>query len=203
MLSKWWWRFRTDENALWCNIIRSIHGPSGGLDDASYMRSKRGPWYHIAKLKDDFLTIGINLPSLFKKKIGNGRNTRFLLDNWLGGACLYEPYPRLFRLEANPDCLVHDRAPTFVTIPSVHTTAESLSHSAYDGNSNPGNGLRGLCFNWVWGRPIRSDYLTACLPSTLTIFCAPPCTTQFEPIFLGLTFCSPNLSFFMDTWCLV
>ncbi|GKB00525.1 RNA-directed DNA polymerase, eukaryota, reverse transcriptase zinc-binding domain protein, partial [Tanacetum coccineum] len=63
-----WWRFRTDENALWCNIIRSIHGPSGGLDDASSLRSKRGPWYHIAKLKDDFLSIGINLTSLFKKK---------------------------------------------------------------------------------------------------------------------------------------
>ncbi|GJW31605.1 hypothetical protein Tco_0051637 [Tanacetum coccineum] len=28
MLSKWWWRFGTDGNSLWCNIIRSIHEPS-------------------------------------------------------------------------------------------------------------------------------------------------------------------------------
>ncbi|GKB30759.1 putative RNA-directed DNA polymerase [Tanacetum coccineum] len=28
MLSKWWWRFGTDGNSLWWNIIRSIHEPS-------------------------------------------------------------------------------------------------------------------------------------------------------------------------------
>ncbi|GJR27285.1 hypothetical protein Tco_1103517 [Tanacetum coccineum] len=38
MLSKWWCKFRTDRNALWCNIILSIHGPLGGLDDASSLR---------------------------------------------------------------------------------------------------------------------------------------------------------------------
>ncbi|GJW45032.1 putative RNA-directed DNA polymerase, eukaryota, reverse transcriptase zinc-binding domain protein [Tanacetum coccineum] len=31
LLAKWWWRFRKEENALWCKVIRSIHGSSGGM----------------------------------------------------------------------------------------------------------------------------------------------------------------------------
>ncbi|PWA79272.1 RNA-directed DNA polymerase, eukaryota, Reverse transcriptase zinc-binding domain protein [Artemisia annua] len=57
MVSKWWWGFRTTGNTLWCNIIQSIHDLSGGLDDATSLRSKRGPWYHIAKLKDDLISL--------------------------------------------------------------------------------------------------------------------------------------------------
>ncbi|GJZ18300.1 hypothetical protein Tco_0554423, partial [Tanacetum coccineum] len=30
MLSKWWWRFHTENHAFWCKIIRSIHGVDGG-----------------------------------------------------------------------------------------------------------------------------------------------------------------------------
>ncbi|GJY45302.1 RNA-directed DNA polymerase, eukaryota, reverse transcriptase zinc-binding domain protein [Tanacetum coccineum] len=86
MLSKWWWRFHTENHAFWCMIIRSIHGVDGGLNDTSLIKSKSGPWYRIAKLKDDLSKIGIDLPSIFKKKIGDGCSTRFWLDTWLGGS---------------------------------------------------------------------------------------------------------------------
>ncbi|GKB45506.1 hypothetical protein Tco_0896259 [Tanacetum coccineum] len=55
LLAKWWRRFLIEDNALWCKVIRSIHGPQGGLHDASLIRSKSGPWYQIAKLKEDLL----------------------------------------------------------------------------------------------------------------------------------------------------
>ncbi|GJW01465.1 RNA-directed DNA polymerase, eukaryota, reverse transcriptase zinc-binding domain protein [Tanacetum coccineum] len=69
LLAKWWWRFLIEDNALWCKVIRSIHGSQGGLHDASLIRSKSGPWYRIAKLNEDLLNdYGINITLFFKKK---------------------------------------------------------------------------------------------------------------------------------------
>ncbi|GJY54257.1 reverse transcriptase domain, reverse transcriptase zinc-binding domain protein [Tanacetum coccineum] len=114
MLSKWWWRFHTENHAFWCKIIRSIHGVDGGLNDTSLIKSKSGPWYRIAKLKDELSKIGIDLPSIFKKKIGDGCSTRFWLDTWLGGSPLKDTFPRLFRLDSNPAGLVLcNLCPTF------------------------------------------------------------------------------------------
>ncbi|GKB52572.1 putative RNA-directed DNA polymerase [Tanacetum coccineum] len=81
MLAKWWWRFLKEENALWRKVIASIHGPHGGRTTGSISSYKSGPWYQIMKLKDDILSCGISLPSLFKRKIGNGLNTKFWLDS--------------------------------------------------------------------------------------------------------------------------
>ncbi|GKC42621.1 hypothetical protein Tco_1060343 [Tanacetum coccineum] len=93
LLAKWWWRFLIEDNALWCKVIRSIHGSQGGLHDASLIRSKSGPWYRIAKLNEDLLNdYGINLPLIFKKTIGNREFTHF----WLGGPALKETFPHIF-----------------------------------------------------------------------------------------------------------
>nr|GEU80731.1 hypothetical protein [Tanacetum cinerariifolium] len=150
MLSKWWWRFHTENHAFWCKIIRSIHGVDGGLNDTSLIKSKSGPWYRIAKLKDDLSKIGIDLPSVSKKKIGDGCSTRFWLDTWLGGSPLKDTFPRLFRLESNPACLVCNRCPTFHPLP--HVSSAATSHSA----PTPTPPV-GLIFNWTWSRPIRSS----------------------------------------------
>ncbi|PWA48516.1 cytochrome P450 [Artemisia annua] len=113
----------SSNSALWCKVIRSIHGPQGGLHDASLIRSKSGPWYRIAKLKEDLLNdYGINLPLIFKKKIGNGESTRFWLDNWLGGPTLKETFPHIFRLDNQPNCLVCDRVPDTTNGPSDANT---------------------------------------------------------------------------------
>ncbi|GJT71752.1 reverse transcriptase domain, reverse transcriptase zinc-binding domain protein [Tanacetum coccineum] len=149
MLSKWWWRFYTENHAFWCKIIRSIHGVDGGLNDTSLIKSKSGPWYRIAKLKDDLSKIGIDLPLIFKKKIGDGCSTQFWLDTWLGGSPLKDTVPRLFRLDSNPSCLVCNRCPTFQPLTHVSSAA---THSAL--TSTP---PVGLTFNWPWSRPIRSS----------------------------------------------
>ncbi|GJZ83149.1 hypothetical protein Tco_0648322 [Tanacetum coccineum] len=111
MLAKWWWRFLKEENALWTKVIASIYGPHGGLTTGSISSYKSGPWYQIMKLKDDLLSCGISLPSLFKRKIGNGLNTKFWLDSWIGGPPICNVFPRLYRLDKNNECLVVDRAP--------------------------------------------------------------------------------------------
>ncbi|PWA99335.1 RNA-directed DNA polymerase, eukaryota, Reverse transcriptase zinc-binding domain protein [Artemisia annua] len=93
------------------------HGVRNGRDSQrvhnGYQGFAIGLWYRIVKLKDELMKNDIHLPSIFKRKIGNGRDTYFWLDNWLGGSSLKETFPRLFRLEANPSCLVSERAPLF------------------------------------------------------------------------------------------
>ncbi|PWA45087.1 RNA-directed DNA polymerase, eukaryota, Reverse transcriptase zinc-binding domain protein [Artemisia annua] len=112
LLVKWWWRFHTENQAIWRKVICFIHGPLGGLNDNSSLRSNSGPRYHIVKRKDDLLKININLNTLFNIKLGNGRSTSFWNDIWIGDTPLVASFPRLYHLDKNPDCLFHDRNPT-------------------------------------------------------------------------------------------
>ncbi|PWA91033.1 RNA-directed DNA polymerase, eukaryota, Reverse transcriptase zinc-binding domain protein [Artemisia annua] len=99
-------------NSLWCKVIRSIHGLLGGLFVNTTIKYKSGPWYHIMKLKEDLQCSGINLPSMFKRKVGNGQGTSFWNNIWLGGLSFSSAFPRLYHLDANPNSLVSERIPT-------------------------------------------------------------------------------------------
>ncbi|GJX47708.1 hypothetical protein Tco_0272898 [Tanacetum coccineum] len=153
MLSKWWWRFHTEDQDLWCQVIRLIHGIYGGLHDIPSIKSKSGMWFRIAKIKDDLLKVNINLPSIFKKRIGNGCDTLFWHDNWLGGSNLKATFARLFRLETEPSCLVRDQTPSY--IPLNTTTAPSTTFASPTTPVAPLN--RNLVFKWAWNRPSRSE----------------------------------------------
>ncbi|GJW67896.1 RNA-directed DNA polymerase, eukaryota, reverse transcriptase zinc-binding domain protein [Tanacetum coccineum] len=76
MLAKWWWRFHNEGNALWCKLIRSIHGQSGDSNTTLPLKSKSWTWYHIVSIKNDLLNLGIDMSLIFKKKIGNRTDTR-------------------------------------------------------------------------------------------------------------------------------
>ncbi|GJY72047.1 RNA-directed DNA polymerase, eukaryota, reverse transcriptase zinc-binding domain protein [Tanacetum coccineum] len=134
MLSKWWWRFRTEENALWCKVICSIHGPSGGMYHSSSRPLSSGTWSRICNLKNDLRNFGIELPRLFKKKAGNGRNTSFWHDNWIGGATLQDSFYFVFHSSTVPE-------------PSL----------VLGQNQQPTTLPFGLTFNWAWLRPPRSQ----------------------------------------------
>ncbi|XP_071738627.1 uncharacterized protein [Rutidosis leptorrhynchoides] len=49
LLGKWWWRFKTETNALWVKVIHSIYGSNGGLDVESELphSSYLGTWRNI------------------------------------------------------------------------------------------------------------------------------------------------------------
>nr|GEU91932.1 cytochrome P450 [Tanacetum cinerariifolium] len=98
LLSKWWWRFNNECDSL------------------------LGPWYNIAKLRDDLQLRGIDLPSLFKIKIGNGEIAKFWLDKWLGGPSLSETFTRLYRIEVSKDARVVNRPPRFSPFPAIVPT---------------------------------------------------------------------------------
>ncbi|KAL8547686.1 hypothetical protein ACS0TY_007127 [Phlomoides rotata] len=49
----------------------------------------------------------------FSRIVGNGIDTKFWLDKWIGGECLKNIFPRPFAIDTNPLCSVADK---FITI---------------------------------------------------------------------------------------
>ncbi|GJY14724.1 putative RNA-directed DNA polymerase, eukaryota, reverse transcriptase zinc-binding domain protein [Tanacetum coccineum] len=167
LLAKWWWRFRNEDSSLWCKVIRSIHGPSGGVFNPNTHKKAIGTWSHIINLKSDLLKVDINLPMLFKRKIGDGQTTRFWHDNWLGGPNLQETFPCLYRLELNPNCLVCKRtistpqnsnATAIFSHPRL-TIATNFTSIANTPINQPPRSIPflGICPSWALRRRIRSQ----------------------------------------------
>ncbi|XP_071738863.1 uncharacterized protein [Rutidosis leptorrhynchoides] len=107
LLGKWWWRFKTETNALWVKIIRSIYGSCGGLMMRSDIprSSSLGTWTNIilaAKALDD---LHIPFCSSFVKTVGDGTATSFWNEIWVGDRRLRDRFPRLFRLESSKEAL--------------------------------------------------------------------------------------------------
>ncbi|GJU41918.1 hypothetical protein Tco_1194875 [Tanacetum coccineum] len=68
MLAKWWWRFLSEPNHLWCKVIRSIHGAHGGLEELLYQIVMQGMVIASAKLKNDLSKRGIDLHWMVRKE---------------------------------------------------------------------------------------------------------------------------------------
>ncbi|GJX32886.1 putative RNA-directed DNA polymerase [Tanacetum coccineum] len=111
MLSKWWWRFHNENNALWKQIITSVHGTNGGIsvDSLSNHRLPHSPWVPITKINSSLSTMDVNLHSLFTRVIGDGSTVSFWNDLWIGDSKLSSMFPRIFSLETSKECTVHDR----------------------------------------------------------------------------------------------
>ncbi|PWA56032.1 RNA-directed DNA polymerase, eukaryota, Reverse transcriptase zinc-binding domain protein [Artemisia annua] len=67
---------------------------------------------------------------------------------WLGGSPLHVSYPRLYRLDLNPHCLVSDRSTSAPRVPSL------VQGPSFERDSR----LFGPIINWSWSRPIRSSH---------------------------------------------
>ncbi|GJY35720.1 RNA-directed DNA polymerase, eukaryota, reverse transcriptase zinc-binding domain protein [Tanacetum coccineum] len=167
LLAKWWWRIRNEEHALWSKVICSLHGPMGGLvEDLGSVIATTGPWSQIRKLKIHLNIIGINLPLLFKMKVGNGRNTSFWHDKWLGGSPLHVTYLRLYRLDLNPHCSVSNRNTSVPQVSSSEVSESSLVRVPSFGRRSR---TTGPIINWSWSRPIRSGHESSELAELMSL----------------------------------
>ncbi|GKD22005.1 RNA-directed DNA polymerase, eukaryota, reverse transcriptase zinc-binding domain protein [Tanacetum coccineum] len=99
LLIKWWWHFRNEGTSLWCNVIRSIHGPTGGILNSSSHKKASGR---------------------------DSKSTSFWHDHWLGGTTLPESFPLLYRLELSKNYLFCER--TIKSLPNNDATVTSISH---------------------------------------------------------------------------
>ncbi|GKD89514.1 hypothetical protein Tco_1365021, partial [Tanacetum coccineum] len=97
LLLKWVWRFVSQDGSLWYRVIRALTGSSIG-SHPTHMSSN---WCSIVRelhlLKDK----GFDFRSHCKKRVGNGNDTRFWRDRWIGDKPLSVNFPRLFALELN------------------------------------------------------------------------------------------------------
>ncbi|GJV79565.1 reverse transcriptase domain, reverse transcriptase zinc-binding domain protein [Tanacetum coccineum] len=111
MLTKWWWRFRTESNSLWKAIINSIHGVQGGFNfnENQISHLPNSPWKSLIKLKKPLSQLSINLSSIFSKKVRNGETFAFWNNEWLGNTKLRLLFLRMYELETIKGCLISDR----------------------------------------------------------------------------------------------
>lgn len=107
LLFKWIWRGLTNPNNFWAKVLKAIHGDLCFQNQSSVMG--KGLWHNIVGALKNIQSI----PQLnnfgITKRVGNGKNTRFWKDLWIGEECLSFRFPRLFALETEKDCIIHDR----------------------------------------------------------------------------------------------
>ena len=109
MIVKWWWRLRSDKDALWCRVIRGLHKLDYKPSHTLSLKSITGVWNNIAGVKKDLQRAGIDIEDIIAWKMNSGNDTLFWLDRWCGGNTLKEEFPELYRLEENKRCKVKDR----------------------------------------------------------------------------------------------
>ncbi|XP_071728717.1 uncharacterized protein [Rutidosis leptorrhynchoides] len=114
LLGKWWWRFRTETDAYWVKIIKSIYGRDGGLGYTSGSRVGNGgfgysPWKDVIKIGKDMDKCDISFNNSLVRFIGENRDILFRDDTWVGEQCSKSKFPRLYKLDENQNAQVIDR----------------------------------------------------------------------------------------------
>jgi hypothetical protein len=108
LLTKWRWRLLDGTNTVWKDVLISKYGAN--VVGRVVMDDDCQPWYASLWWKD-ICGIGSNLDtnwfsqSVFKK-LGNGLNTRFWSDIWVGDMPLKDKFPRLYSISTQKEDLV-------------------------------------------------------------------------------------------------
>ncbi|GJW27663.1 RNA-directed DNA polymerase, eukaryota [Tanacetum coccineum] len=102
LLFKWVWRFISFEKSCWSRVIHAIHGPYFTQNPPRF----GSVWGTIVREIQSLNSQGIDLLSFCRIRVGNGLQTRFWKDHWIGDAPLYDLFPRLFSLEMSGDVTV-------------------------------------------------------------------------------------------------
>jgi len=101
LLGKWCWRQVTYREGLWFRLLAARYGLecghllAGGREGSLW-------WREIVRIRDCLGSVFGNwYADNVRLKIGNGLNTLFWLDMWLGEVPLRVRYPRLYELSEN------------------------------------------------------------------------------------------------------
>ncbi|GJY36796.1 hypothetical protein Tco_0422174 [Tanacetum coccineum] len=106
-LSKW--KVKTLSIGGRLTLLKSvIHGSQGKLNSTS-LPSHSSTWLDLIKCTNQLEEKGVHLLSNCKKKVGDGIDTSYSCDVWLGDINLKSIFPRLFALESNKEVCVHDK----------------------------------------------------------------------------------------------
>jgi hypothetical protein len=89
-LSKWLYKL-LNEDGVWQELLQNKYLRQKTLSEVQAKPTDSPFWKGLMRVKDDFFSIGFF-------KIGNGANTRFLEDTWLGKTPLAQQYPSLYNI---------------------------------------------------------------------------------------------------------
>nr|GEU34211.1 RNA-directed DNA polymerase, eukaryota, reverse transcriptase zinc-binding domain protein [Tanacetum cinerariifolium] len=112
MLTKWWWRFKSESNSLSHQVFTSIFDSHGRLETnilTPILYSHVSPWKEIYGLNKDLSKVNINLDSVFKRKTGDGSVFKFWHDCWFRTSNFMTLFPRMDALETHKECLISER----------------------------------------------------------------------------------------------
>nr|GEY17594.1 RNA-directed DNA polymerase, eukaryota [Tanacetum cinerariifolium] len=102
LLLKWVWRYLSRDGSLWYRVINAIHGSNTQTLPVAFSSN----WSSIVKEVSVLKNKGMDFLSHCKIKIGNGRDTSFWKDLWIGDSLLCDTFPRLYALEIHKECKV-------------------------------------------------------------------------------------------------
>jgi hypothetical protein len=110
LLTKWRWRLLHEDNAVWKEGVKSKYG--SGVVGSTVLGDENRPWFASLWWKD-ICSIGSNFSQNWfsqgvVRKLGNGVNTRFWRDTWVGEIPLQCKFPRLFSISTQKDLSVAD-----------------------------------------------------------------------------------------------
>ncbi|GKE19112.1 RNA-directed DNA polymerase, eukaryota [Tanacetum coccineum] len=108
LMFKWLWRFKTQSQSLWTRVIKVIYGANGAIDKPNH-NHMRSLWLDILREASALKIKGIDFYAYIHKKVGNGEDTLFWEDPWLGENVLRIQYPRLYALETCKSISVADK----------------------------------------------------------------------------------------------
>lgn len=100
LMMKWFWRYGSNENSLWKEVIKGKYGVEGNWA-AKHVSGPYGVslWKSIRNLWPKFR-------SKAHFRIGNGLKTSFWEDNWLGQNSLKQLFPDIYILNQQQEAIV-------------------------------------------------------------------------------------------------
>ncbi|GKV46811.1 hypothetical protein SLEP1_g53774 [Rubroshorea leprosula] len=106
LMGKWWGRLAAEEKGLWKRVIRGKYGGGGGHWQKWVRNGNEGGslwWSDIQRINNaERDNIGW-LVEGFRLKMGEGKEVSFWWDEWCGGRCLANLFPRLYLLSTDKE----------------------------------------------------------------------------------------------------
>ena len=98
LLGKWCWRMLVEKVGLWYRVLKARYAEEGGrLKEGGRHSSLR--WRNLCRIREG---VGAGVGSWYedntRRIVGDGWNTLFWTDNWVGGVPLRIKFRRLFEL---------------------------------------------------------------------------------------------------------
>ncbi|KAL4556315.1 hypothetical protein LXL04_038962 [Taraxacum kok-saghyz] len=109
LMLKWKCRFFQGSRLLWVRVLNTLYGVSGGFFHHRCSAAGDSPWSRLLAADAKLHTTGVVPTDAWKRCVGNGRETRFWDDCWIGNRPLRMVFPRLVALDVDPTCMVADR----------------------------------------------------------------------------------------------